>query len=103
MASGTMPASFPGLKTRDPGFGFAKSVDFVKVSDMRRSMPGRRRAFVVRNSNSGSDIAELQPASEGSPLLGIHCFYHSMLCFLLSEGSTLFCRFVIAVQSFFIK
>lgn len=72
MATGTLPASFPGLKSRDSGLGFAKSVDFVRVCDFRKFKSGRRRFAVIRNSsNSSSDIAELQPASEGSPLLGI--------------------------------
>ncbi|KAH9660833.1 4-hydroxy-3-methylbut-2-en-1-yl diphosphate synthase (ferredoxin) [Citrus sinensis] len=70
MATGTLPASFPGLKSRDSGLGFAKSVDFVRVCDFRKFKSGRRRFTVIRNSsNSSSDIAELQPASEGSPLL----------------------------------
>lgn len=71
MATGTVPASFLGLKSRDPGLGFAQSMDFVRVRDLRTYKSGRRRLFVIRNSNSNSDIAELQPASEGSPLLGI--------------------------------
>lgn len=70
MATGTVPASFPGLKSRDSGLGFAKSMDFVRVCDFRKFRSGRRRFTVIRNSsNSSSDIAELQPASEGSPLL----------------------------------
>ncbi|KAJ0021566.1 hypothetical protein Pint_32178 [Pistacia integerrima] len=69
MATGTVPASFPGLKSRDSGLGFAKSMDFVRVCDLRKCKSGRRRVSVIRNSNPGSDIAELQPASEGSPLL----------------------------------
>lgn len=70
MATGTVPASFPGLKSRDSGLGFAKSMDFVRVCDLRKCKSGRRRVSVIRNSNPGSDIAELKPASEGSPLLG---------------------------------
>ncbi|XP_057954982.1 4-hydroxy-3-methylbut-2-en-1-yl diphosphate synthase (ferredoxin), chloroplastic [Malania oleifera] len=70
MATGAVPASFSGLKSWDPSLGFAKSADFVKVSDFfQRVKSHRRRVLVIRNSNPGSDIAELQPASEGSPLL----------------------------------
>ena len=71
MAAGALSASFSGLKGRDSGLGFAKSMDFVKVSDLKRIKSGRTRVSVIRNSNPGSEIAELQPASEGSPLLGI--------------------------------
>jgi (E)-4-hydroxy-3-methylbut-2-enyl-diphosphate synthase len=37
---------------------------------LKRFKSGRTRISVIRNSNPGSDIAELKPASEGSPLLG---------------------------------
>ncbi|XP_034219570.1 4-hydroxy-3-methylbut-2-en-1-yl diphosphate synthase (ferredoxin), chloroplastic isoform X2 [Prunus dulcis] len=69
MATGTVPASFTGLKGRDSSIGFAKSMDFVRVCDLKRFKSGRTRISVIRNSNPGSDIAELKPASEGSPLL----------------------------------
>ncbi|XP_010535603.1 PREDICTED: 4-hydroxy-3-methylbut-2-en-1-yl diphosphate synthase (ferredoxin), chloroplastic [Tarenaya hassleriana] len=70
MATGVLPASFSGVKIPDSKLGFAKSLDFVKVCDLRRTRyGGRRRVSVVRCSSQGSDIAELQPASEGSPLL----------------------------------
>nr|AOV62778.1 4-hydroxy-3-methylbut-2-enyl diphosphate synthase [Morus alba] len=69
MAAGTVPAAFSGLKSRDSGLGFAKSLDFVKVSDLKRVKFARTRVSVIRNSNPGSDIAELQSTSEGSPLL----------------------------------
>ncbi|XP_008225831.1 PREDICTED: 4-hydroxy-3-methylbut-2-en-1-yl diphosphate synthase (ferredoxin), chloroplastic-like [Prunus mume] len=69
MATGTVPASFMGLKGRDSSIGFAKSMDFVRVCDLKRFKSGRTRISVIRNSNPGSDIAELKPASEGSPLL----------------------------------
>lgn len=74
MATGIVPASFLGLKSRESSLGFAKSFDFVKVSDLKRVNYGRKKISVIRNSNSGSDIAELQPASEGSTLLGINFF-----------------------------
>ena len=72
MATGAaVPASFTGLKSRDRSLGFTKSMDFVRVSDVKRVKASRRKVLVIRNSNPGSDIAELRPASEGSPLLGI--------------------------------
>lgn len=70
MATGAVPASFSGLKSRDSSLGFAKSFDFVKVSDSKRISRARKRISLIRNSNPGSDTAQLQPASEGSPLLG---------------------------------
>ncbi|WOL12956.1 4-hydroxy-3-methylbut-2-en-1-yl diphosphate synthase (ferredoxin), chloroplastic [Canna indica] len=73
MATGTVPSSIPGLRTRDRGLSFAKSVDFARVScapEQRRMKSRTRNVSVIRSSsNSGSDIVELQPASEGSPLL----------------------------------
>ncbi|KAA3468804.1 4-hydroxy-3-methylbut-2-en-1-yl diphosphate synthase (ferredoxin), chloroplastic [Gossypium australe] len=69
MASGAVPASFPGLKSKDPGLGFAKSTDFVRICDLRRTKTGRTRISVIRNQNPSQDTAQLQPASEGSPLL----------------------------------
>lgn len=70
MATGFAPASFTSLKNRDNGLGFAKASDFVKVSDLKRVKFQRTKITVIKNSNPGSDIAELRPASEGSPLLG---------------------------------
>lgn len=76
MAAGALSASLSGLKTRDTGLGFGKSMGFVRVSDLRRIKSGRTRVVsAVKNSSSGSDLAELQPASEGSPLLGIYIIY----------------------------
>ncbi|KAH6814051.1 4-hydroxy-3-methylbut-2-enyl diphosphate synthase [Perilla frutescens var. frutescens] len=71
MATGAVPASFTGLKSRDHrGLGFAKSSDFVRVSDLQRVKFGRTKVAVIRNSNKpGSETVELEPASEGSPLL----------------------------------
>lgn len=71
MATGTVPASFMELKSREHGLGFGKSMDFVKVSNLQRVKFGRSKVLVIRNSSSGSDVAELQAASEGSRLLGI--------------------------------
>ncbi|XP_015935739.1 4-hydroxy-3-methylbut-2-en-1-yl diphosphate synthase (ferredoxin), chloroplastic [Arachis duranensis] len=68
--AGVVPASFSALKTRDSSLGFAKSMDFVRVSDLRRFKSGRTKVSIIKNSSSGGqDIAELQPASPGSPLL----------------------------------
>ncbi|XP_027343597.1 4-hydroxy-3-methylbut-2-en-1-yl diphosphate synthase (ferredoxin), chloroplastic isoform X2 [Abrus precatorius] len=70
MAAGTMPSSFSTLKTWDSNLGFAKSLDFVRVSDLKRMKSARTtRVSVIKNSNPGQDIAELQSASPGSPLL----------------------------------
>ncbi|CAN1346454.1 4-hydroxy-3-methylbut-2-en-1-yl diphosphate synthase (ferredoxin), chloroplastic [Linum perenne] len=64
MATGAVPASFMGLNTGDPSLGFAKSMDFVRISDVRRINSGRRKIPIIKSST-----VELQPASEGSPLL----------------------------------
>ncbi|CAI0397780.1 unnamed protein product [Linum tenue] len=64
MATGAVPASFTGLKTGDTSLGFAKNMDFVRISDVRRIKSGRRKISMIKNST-----VELQPASEGSPLL----------------------------------
>ncbi|WVY99351.1 hypothetical protein V8G54_025421 [Vigna mungo] len=69
MASGTVPTSFSSLKTWDSSLGFAKNVDFVRVSDLKSMKAARKRVSIIRNSNPGQDIVELQPASPGSPLL----------------------------------
>ncbi|GMH07109.1 hypothetical protein Nepgr_008949 [Nepenthes gracilis] len=69
MATGTFPASFSGLKSRDYQLGFAANVDIGKFSYTRRVISPRMKFVVIKNSNQGSDIAELQPASSGGPLL----------------------------------
>lgn len=71
MASGTVPTSFTGLKSREKGLGFSKSMDFVRVSNLQRVMFRRARVLVIKNSNPGPETVELQPASEGSQLLGM--------------------------------
>lgn len=72
MATGFVPASCSTLSIRDSSLGFVKSLDFVKFCDMKkRSKYVRTEVSVIRNSNSSQDIVELQPASQGSPLLGI--------------------------------
>lgn len=71
MATGAVTASFSGLKSRDSNLGFSKSMDFARVCDLKRVKFHRRRVSVIKNASSGQDVAQLQPASEGSPLLGI--------------------------------
>lgn len=72
MATGTVPASFTGLKSRDhQGISFAKSSDFVRVLDLQRVKFRQTKVPLIRNSkNPGSETVELEPASDGSPLLG---------------------------------
>lgn len=69
MAAGAVAASFTGLRSRENGVGFAKCVDFVRVSDVQRVKFRRIKVSVIRNANPGPETIELQPASEGSPLL----------------------------------
>ncbi|MCD7457405.1 hypothetical protein HAX54_035028 [Datura stramonium] len=69
MAAGAVPASFTGLKSNENGLGLAKSMNFVRVSDLQRVKFRRTKVFVIRNANPGQETIELQPASEGSPLL----------------------------------
>lgn len=69
MATGAVPASFSGLKMRESSLGFGKSVDFVRICDTKRIKSGRKRISMIQNSNTGPGTVELQPASEGSPLL----------------------------------
>ncbi|KAF1001724.1 4-hydroxy-3-methylbut-2-en-1-yl diphosphate synthase (ferredoxin), chloroplastic [Apium graveolens] len=67
MATGAVPSSFTVLKSKDNITGFTKSMDFIKLSDLQRVKFRRTKVSVIRNSKS--EIVELQPASEGSPLL----------------------------------
>ncbi|KAJ8616003.1 hypothetical protein MRB53_035375 [Persea americana] len=71
MATGTVPASISGLKTRDHGLSFSRSVDFVKVTCLpsQKIKSQRDNISVIRNSKQGPETIELQPASAGSPLL----------------------------------
>nr|WLF00987.1 4-Hydroxy-3-methylbut-2-en-1-yl diphosphate synthase [Santalum album] len=69
MATGAVPASALGVKSTDRSLGFSRSMDFVRVSGSQRVKARGRRVFVIRSSNPGHDIAELQNASPGSPLL----------------------------------
>jgi len=83
MASGTVPTSFSSLKTWDSNLGFAKNVDFVRVSDLKSMKAAKKRVSIIRNSNPGQDIVELQPASPGSPLLGMHAYLASHILLYL--------------------
>ncbi|XP_078172032.1 4-hydroxy-3-methylbut-2-enyl diphosphate synthase [Carex rostrata] len=68
----TVPASFPHIKACDGGSRLTKIVDFTKVSFARGPQRVRKPSIklsVARNPNSGSDTVELEPASDGSPLL----------------------------------
>lgn len=67
---GTLPSHLSGLKGGNVNLGFAKRLQLVKVSDLKSIRSPGRKVLVIRNSNPGPDIAELQPASEGSSLLG---------------------------------
>ncbi|KAL1208623.1 4-hydroxy-3-methylbut-2-en-1-yl diphosphate synthase (ferredoxin) [Cardamine amara subsp. amara] len=69
MATGVLPAPVSGVKIPDSKLGFGKSMNFVRICDLTSLRSARRRVSIIRNSNQGSDLAELQPASEGSPLL----------------------------------
>lgn len=81
MATGAVPASFSGLRRMDCNLGSAKSMDLLRVSDVQRVRYGRRKVFVIRNSNH---IAEVQTSSEGSPLLGIiSVVYHFLFSLCL--------------------
>ena len=74
MATGVAPAPLPHVRVRGGGIGFTRSVDFAKVLSVPgalRTGSSRARALVVRSSSAESDTMELEPASEGSPLLGI--------------------------------
>lgn len=54
---------------RESSLGFGKSVDFVRICDIKMIKSGRKRISMIQNSNTGPEIVELQPASEGIPLL----------------------------------
>jgi (E)-4-hydroxy-3-methylbut-2-enyl-diphosphate synthase len=80
MSTGVAPAPLPHVRVRGGGIGFTRSVDFAKVLSVPaalRTGSSRARALVVRNSSTESDTMELEPASEGSPLLGINS--HALL------------------------
>jgi (E)-4-hydroxy-3-methylbut-2-enyl-diphosphate synthase len=81
MATGAVPASFSGLQMKESGLGFGKSMDFVRICDIKRIKSGRKKISMIRNSNTGRDIVELQPASEGSSLLGTKTNHH-MYCMI---------------------
>ncbi|KAL0918444.1 hypothetical protein M5K25_010453 [Dendrobium thyrsiflorum] len=72
MVAGTISTCFPTLKGTDYSLSFAKTVDFAKIAgdpNSKKSWHCKSKVFVIRNSSSGSETVELQPAPEGSPLL----------------------------------
>ncbi|TVU29358.1 hypothetical protein EJB05_20922 [Eragrostis curvula] len=74
MATGVAPAPLPHVRVRDGGIGFTRSVDFAKVmsapsTGTMRTNSSRGRTLVAKSSSTGSDTMELEPSSEGSPLL----------------------------------
>ncbi|XP_054813567.1 4-hydroxy-3-methylbut-2-en-1-yl diphosphate synthase (ferredoxin), chloroplastic-like [Prosopis cineraria] len=69
MATGVVPTSFSTLKGRDSSLGVAKNMNFARISDLKIMKSGRTKVSVIRNSNPGQDIAEVQSASPGNPLL----------------------------------
>ncbi|XP_020689848.1 4-hydroxy-3-methylbut-2-en-1-yl diphosphate synthase (ferredoxin), chloroplastic [Dendrobium catenatum] len=72
MVAGTISTCFPTLKGTEYGLSFAKTVDFAKIAsdpNSKKSWHCKSKVFMIRNSSSGSETVELQPASEGSPLL----------------------------------
>jgi len=79
MATGIIQAAVSHVKSKDcSNLGFAKSVDFVKTSNIMKFKSSKTKFLVIKSSNQVPDIAELQPASEGGSLLGrlviILCF-----------------------------
>lgn len=58
MAIGAIPASFTGLKTRDSSLSFAKSMDFVRVSDMKRIKSGKdlKKEFIIRQRTEKNEF-----------------------------------------------
>lgn len=95
MATGAVPASFSGLQMKEAGLGFGKNMGFVRICDLKRIKSGRKKISMIRNSNTGPEIVELQPASEGSPLLGTQnkpC--HILLFLFLNLGSLLVLLFI---------
>ena len=90
MATGAVPTTFTSVKSKGHGLGFTRNVEFVKVSEMDRVKFRRTKVSLIRNSSSGSEIVELQPASEGSPLLGISLFPFQPTCDCLFKFSCYF-------------
>ncbi|KAK8925902.1 hypothetical protein KSP39_PZI018175 [Platanthera zijinensis] len=72
MAAGTIASTFPSLKGFSCGLNFGNRADFVKFAsypDSKKTGRLKSKVLVVTNSSSESDTVELQPVSEGSPLL----------------------------------
>lgn len=76
MATGVATVPLPHVRVCDGGgVGFKRTVDFAKVvsaptTGAVRTSSSRGRALVAKSSSTGSDTVELEPSSEGSPLLG---------------------------------
>lgn len=87
--TGAVPASISGLKSRDRGVGFAKSVDFLRINDFKRIKSHRIKVSVIRNSNPGPETVQLEQASEGSPLLGKTSMVFIILFFIMFIESLL--------------
>jgi len=72
MAAGTIPASFSGLKKTDSLPGCLQKTHARKGFVMPRFQNPKSSSIRIRFTgvrNSSSEIAQMQPASEGSPLL----------------------------------
>uniref|UniRef100_A0A0E0K242 4-hydroxy-3-methylbut-2-en-1-yl diphosphate synthase n=1 Tax=Oryza punctata TaxID=4537 RepID=A0A0E0K242_ORYPU len=72
MATGVAPAPLPHVRVRDGGIGFTRSVDFAKILSVPATLrvgSSRGRVLMAKSSSTGSDTMELEPSSEGSPLL----------------------------------
>lgn len=77
MASGSsiLHTPFSGIRRRSDCFGPSEGVDFARLRraagcDLQKSRRSPRplKSLVVKNSSS--EMVELEPASDGSPLLG---------------------------------
>jgi (E)-4-hydroxy-3-methylbut-2-enyl-diphosphate synthase len=87
MATGVAPAPLAHVRVRGAGIGFTRNVDFAKVFSVpgvgtTRTGSSRGRALVAKSSSAGSDTMELEPSSEGSPLLGMICVFHCPCTFV---------------------
>lgn len=69
MATGVLQATVWHVRSNDRELGSVQNVDFFKISNLKRVNSSRAKFLVIKNSNPGSDIAELQTVSEGSRLL----------------------------------
>jgi (E)-4-hydroxy-3-methylbut-2-enyl-diphosphate synthase len=91
MATGVAPVPLTHVRVRDGGFGFTRTVDFAKVMSAPgtgavRTSSSRGRAPVAKSSSTGSDTMELEPSSEGSPLLGMSRLHSRLYVYFMSRG-----------------